>query len=232
MLLICYFFKISHSPASCLLSLLHVPPSHKKIYIPLSLVHLINSARDNCMRQNACILAEMLMYNFALVHLMQTLAVSQETRLQSSNVQTSLKSEMCIFFILGVKFRQSTLPCSLFLCMRLFFPTELELVSCHFFILLPQDSKSFPQESCYHKLESRSHQLASRSHKLESHYHKMLTCSHKLAKSLPQDTESFPQVSNLFPQVTKSFPQDTKSFPQVSRLLPQVSKSCFDANVQ
>ena len=49
-LLIRYFFKISHSPASCLLSLLHVPPSHKKIYIPLSLVHLINTAGDNCMR--------------------------------------------------------------------------------------------------------------------------------------------------------------------------------------
>ena len=29
-------------------------PSHKKIYIPLSLVHLIYSAGDKCMRQNAC----------------------------------------------------------------------------------------------------------------------------------------------------------------------------------
>ena len=37
-----------------LLSLLHVPPSHKKIYIPLSLVHLIYTAGDKCMRQNAC----------------------------------------------------------------------------------------------------------------------------------------------------------------------------------
>ena len=36
------------------LSLLHVPPSHKKIYIPLSLVHLIYTAGDKCMRQNAC----------------------------------------------------------------------------------------------------------------------------------------------------------------------------------
>ena len=27
---------------------------HKKIYIPLSLVHLINMAGDNCMHQNAC----------------------------------------------------------------------------------------------------------------------------------------------------------------------------------
>ena len=34
--------------------LLHVPPSHKKIYIPLSLVHLIYAAGDNCMCQNAC----------------------------------------------------------------------------------------------------------------------------------------------------------------------------------
>ena len=40
--------------ASCLLSLLHVPPSHKKIYIPLSLVHLIYTAGDNCMCQNPC----------------------------------------------------------------------------------------------------------------------------------------------------------------------------------
>ena len=41
-----------------LLSLLHVPPSQKKIYIPLSLVHLINMAGDNCMRQNACLMSE------------------------------------------------------------------------------------------------------------------------------------------------------------------------------
>ena len=32
---------------------LHVPPSHKKIYIPLSLVHLIYTVGDNCIRQNA-----------------------------------------------------------------------------------------------------------------------------------------------------------------------------------
>ena len=38
------------------LSLLYVPPSQKKIYIPLSLVHLIYTAGDNCMRQNACFL--------------------------------------------------------------------------------------------------------------------------------------------------------------------------------
>ena len=31
-----------------------MPPSHKKIYIPLSLVHLIYTAGDNCMRKNAC----------------------------------------------------------------------------------------------------------------------------------------------------------------------------------
>ena len=37
-----------------MLSLLHVPPSHKKIYITLSLVHLIYTVGDNCMRQNAC----------------------------------------------------------------------------------------------------------------------------------------------------------------------------------
>ena len=37
-----------------LLSLLHVPPSHKKIYIPPSLVHLIYTAGDKCMHQNAC----------------------------------------------------------------------------------------------------------------------------------------------------------------------------------
>ena len=35
------------------LSLLHVPPSHKKIYVPLSLVHLIYTAGDKCMHQNA-----------------------------------------------------------------------------------------------------------------------------------------------------------------------------------
>ena len=33
-----------------------VPPSHKKIYIPLSLVHLIYTAGDKCMRQNACLM--------------------------------------------------------------------------------------------------------------------------------------------------------------------------------
>ena len=31
-----------------------MPPSHKKIYIPLSLVHLIYTAGDKCMCQNAC----------------------------------------------------------------------------------------------------------------------------------------------------------------------------------
>ena len=31
-----------------------MPPSHKKIYIPLSLVHLIYTAGDKCMRQNPC----------------------------------------------------------------------------------------------------------------------------------------------------------------------------------
>ena len=31
-----------------------MPPSHKKIYIPLSLVHLIYTTGDKCMRQNAC----------------------------------------------------------------------------------------------------------------------------------------------------------------------------------
>ena len=45
--------KVSHQTLN-LLSLLHVPPSHKKIYIPLSLVHLIYTAGDKCMRQNAC----------------------------------------------------------------------------------------------------------------------------------------------------------------------------------
>ena len=35
------------------LLLLYVPPSHKKSYITLSLVHLIYTAGDNCMRQNA-----------------------------------------------------------------------------------------------------------------------------------------------------------------------------------
>ena len=47
-------FAVKHKGASCLLFLLHVPPSHKKSYIPLSLVHLIYTAGDICMRQNAC----------------------------------------------------------------------------------------------------------------------------------------------------------------------------------
>ena len=34
-----------------------MPPSHKKIYIPLSLVHLIYTAGDKYMRQNACFIA-------------------------------------------------------------------------------------------------------------------------------------------------------------------------------
>ena len=37
-----------------------MPPSHKKIYIPLSLVHLIYTAGDKCMRQNACFIVEKL----------------------------------------------------------------------------------------------------------------------------------------------------------------------------
>ena len=32
-----------------------MPPSHKKIYITLSLVHLIYKAGDNCMCQNVCL---------------------------------------------------------------------------------------------------------------------------------------------------------------------------------
>ena len=58
---------IATKMSKCLLSLkvlqsniklviLHVPPSHRKIYIPLSLVHLIFTAGDKCMRQNACCL--------------------------------------------------------------------------------------------------------------------------------------------------------------------------------
>ena len=42
------------------MSLLHVSPSHKKIYIPLSLVHLIYTAGDKCMRQNACFVCDAL----------------------------------------------------------------------------------------------------------------------------------------------------------------------------
>ena len=38
-----------------------MPPSHKKIYIPLSLVHLIYTAGDKRMRQNACSQVEKLM---------------------------------------------------------------------------------------------------------------------------------------------------------------------------
>ena len=36
-----------------------MPPSHKKIYIPLSLVHLIYTAGDKCMRQNACFVMDL-----------------------------------------------------------------------------------------------------------------------------------------------------------------------------
>ena len=31
-----------------------MPPSRRKIYIPLSLGHLIYTAGDKCMRENAC----------------------------------------------------------------------------------------------------------------------------------------------------------------------------------
>ena len=31
----------------------HVPPSYRKIYIPLSLVHIISTVVDNGMHQNA-----------------------------------------------------------------------------------------------------------------------------------------------------------------------------------
>ena len=46
-------FKVCNQTLN-LLSLLHVPPSHKKIYIPLSLVHLIYMVGDKCIRENAC----------------------------------------------------------------------------------------------------------------------------------------------------------------------------------
>ena len=45
---------VKHKGASCLLLLLHVPPSDKKSYITLALVHLIYMAGDNWMHQNAC----------------------------------------------------------------------------------------------------------------------------------------------------------------------------------
>ena len=45
---------VKHKSAYCLLSLLHVPPSREKMYIPLSLVHLIYTTGDNCMHHNAC----------------------------------------------------------------------------------------------------------------------------------------------------------------------------------
>ena len=61
------FKSIAIKPsASWLLSLLHVPPSHKKIYIPLSLVHLIYTAGDKCMRQNAC-LCDVMTYLFDIM---------------------------------------------------------------------------------------------------------------------------------------------------------------------
>ena len=44
---------VKHKSVSCLLLLLHVPPSHKKSYITLALVHLIYMAGGNYMRQNA-----------------------------------------------------------------------------------------------------------------------------------------------------------------------------------
>ena len=44
---------VKHKSASYLLLLLHVPPSHKKSHITLALVHLIYTAGDNCMHQNA-----------------------------------------------------------------------------------------------------------------------------------------------------------------------------------
>ena len=50
--LIYYMVNLQH--CTSLLSLLHVPPSHKDIFIPLSLVHLIYTAGDKCMHQNAC----------------------------------------------------------------------------------------------------------------------------------------------------------------------------------
>ena len=48
--------KVLQSNIKKNLSLLHVPPSRRKIYIPLSLGHLIYTAGDKCMRQNACYL--------------------------------------------------------------------------------------------------------------------------------------------------------------------------------
>ena len=74
---------------------------------------------------------------------------------------------------------------------------DTELFSLHFFISLPQDSKSFPQDR---------------------------KSFPQVSKSLPQDTKLFPQVSKSLPQDKKSFPQVSKSFPQVRKLLPQVSK--------
>ena len=70
---------------------------------------------------------------------------------------------------------------------------DIELFFLHFFISLPQDSKSFPQDR---KLFPQ------------------------VSKLLPQVSKSFPQVSKSFPQVSKSFPQVSKSLPQVSKVVP------------
>ena len=56
---------------------------------------------------------------------------------------------------------------------------DIELFSLHFFISLPQDSKSFPQDR---------------------------KSFPQVSKSLPQDTKSFPQVRKLLPQVSKVVP--------------------------
>ena len=75
---------------------------------------------------------------------------------------------------------------------------DIKLFSLHFFISLPQDSKSFPQDR---------------------------KSFPQVSKSFPQDRKSFPQVSKSFPQDTKSFPQLSKSLPQDRKSFPQVSKS-------
>ena len=66
-----------------------MPPSHKKIYIPLSLVHLIYMAGDKCMRQNACLVypgpPSLTVTTYSNVEiLLKTCSVSPEKKQKSS----------------------------------------------------------------------------------------------------------------------------------------------------